>query len=814
MENEEEDNYDEYEVEEKEIDPNDLEIINDPEEWHPSPEHVRAYATKLGFDVDNDPPELLNIAEKYLLEKLDDEKFVRAFDKKTLTLYYINTYTSDIELDYPIDQKAKDEYNNKKREINLKKNDKPENINNDIDISLEDENENENENDELIKRKEDDDNKKQYLNIIKNKFINYKEELKSKYKEEKDKLIKDYKEDIEKKAILLKRNSRDKYNIKPYEKELEEKYNKEILKYRNDYIKDFEEEIKNESENENETEDLLKSKIENIKNEIKEERSKMEEIEERYRKKKEMKIKNLDEIKAKKISNLELEYNNKINNFEITLKKNYEKNCEKKKENEIQSLNEEIDKLINAYSKEINEKYEQKKIKLKNGIEDEFLKELEIYKNILRNDNKKEIEEINNKINDLFNDYNEQMNYIRKKSEEKIEKEVKNKIENIEIFDKFNENILNNIDKAFKDIIDKIRQIIIDEEIDEPIEKTESKIEEFLYEYFNKKKSELEEIKNRLDLEENEYIIKEFNINYLKEIIFIINKLINEENNSFKYNDNDNDNDNDNNNEKLVEKIINECLKVINEYREKFYMKANKKFYPFLEEILISFFNLNNNEEDKKRILEKEYPIKDAKDNKNINVINLKLLKNNIKSSRYDDLNLKNSSHEKIIEEKEINSENSSINKFQNKEESKVEEIYIDIFPNISNINNNLEEEDIQIYNEIKNFLNEEIKNKFTEINFNDKKGFFNHKINKFMKCKENIKYFQILNDIYMELQNSNDSKLKIICNKFKVLLLFINDFKRIVDFILGKYYLQNDIIKDKLELLSININEYKNHFL
>ena len=812
MENEEEDNYDEYEVEEKEIDPNDLEIINDPEEWHPSPEHIRAYATKLGFDVDNDPPELLNIAEKYLLEKLDDEKFVRAFDKKTLTLYYINTYTSDIELDYPIDQKAKDEYNNKKREINLKKNDKPENINNDIDISLEDENENEN--DELIKRKEDDDNKKQYLNITKNEFINYKEELKSKYKKEKDKLIKDYKEDIEKKAILLKRNSRDKYNIKPYEKELEEKYNKEILKYRNDYLKDFEEEIKNESENENETEDLLKSKIENIKNEIKEERSKMEEIEERYRKKKEMKIKNLDEIKAKKISNLELEYNNKINNFEITLKKNYEKNCEKKKENKIQSLNKEIDKLINAYSKEINEKYEQKKIKLKNGIEDEFLKELEIYKNILRNDNKKEIEEINNKINDLFNDYNEQMNYIRKKSEEKIEKEVKNKIENIEIFDKFNENILNNIDKAFKDIIDKIRQIIIDEEIDEPIGKTESKIEEFLYEYFNKKKSELEEIKNRLDLKENEYIIKEFNINYLKEIIFIINKLINEENNSFKYNDNDNDNDNDNNNEKLVEKIINECLKVINEYREKFYMKANKKFYPFLEEILISFFNLNNNEEDKKRILEKEYPIKDAKDNKNINVINLKLLKNNIKSSRYDDLNLKNSSHEKIIEEKEINSENSSINKFQNKEESKVEEIYIDIFPNISNINNNLEEEDIQIYNEIKNFLNEEIKNKFTEINFNDKKGFFNHKINKFMKCKENIKYFQILNDIYMELQNSNDSKLKIICNKFKVLLLFINDFKRIVDFILGKYYLQNDIIKDKLELLSININEYKNHFL
>ena len=238
MENEEEDNYDEYEVEEKEIDPNDLEIINDPDEWHPRPEHIRAYATKLGFNVDNDPPELLNIAEKYLLEKLDDEKIVRAFDKKTLTLYYINTYTIDIELDNPIDQKAKDEYNNKKGEINLKRNDKPEDINNDlIDVSLEDEKENENE--EIIKKKEDEENKKQYLNTIKNELINYKDELKNKYKEEKDKLIKVYKEEIEKEEILLKRNSRDKYNIKPYEKELEEKYNKEILKYKNEYLKDF-----------------------------------------------------------------------------------------------------------------------------------------------------------------------------------------------------------------------------------------------------------------------------------------------------------------------------------------------------------------------------------------------------------------------------------------------------------------------------------------------------------------------------------------------------------------------------------------------
>ena len=299
-----------------------------------------------------------------------------------------------------------------------------------------------------------------------------------------------------------------------------------------------------------------------------------------------MKIKNLDEVKSKRISKIELEYNNKIKDFEINLKKNY---YERKKENENKSFNEAIEKKINILSKEINEKYEKKKIELKNSIENDFLKELEIYRNNLKNKNKEEIKEINDEINYLFNSYNNQMNNIRKKSEKKIEKEIKNKIENIEIYDKLTKNILTNIDKVFKDIIDKIRQIIIEEEIDEPIEKTESKIEEILFNFFNKKKSELEEIKNKLDLEENEYIIKEFYINYLKEIIFIINKSINEDNNTFRYNENDNDD----NKETLEEKIINKCSKVINEYKENYYMKTNKKIYPFLEEILISFFNLN-----------------------------------------------------------------------------------------------------------------------------------------------------------------------------------------------------------------------------
>jgi len=68
-----------------------------------------AYANQLGFDVDNDPPELLSIAEKYLTKDIP-EYFLRAFHKDTLQILYINILTNEIELSSEYEDLAKKEY--------------------------------------------------------------------------------------------------------------------------------------------------------------------------------------------------------------------------------------------------------------------------------------------------------------------------------------------------------------------------------------------------------------------------------------------------------------------------------------------------------------------------------------------------------------------------------------------------------------------------------------------------------------------------------------------------------------------------------
>ena len=100
--------YDEEE-EEIEIDPNDLIIIPENEYWKPKQEYILAYAIKLGFDIDNDPPELLKIAEKYLTIELP-EGFCRAFSKKDLSLLYLNLITKVLDKETEIEDRAREEY--------------------------------------------------------------------------------------------------------------------------------------------------------------------------------------------------------------------------------------------------------------------------------------------------------------------------------------------------------------------------------------------------------------------------------------------------------------------------------------------------------------------------------------------------------------------------------------------------------------------------------------------------------------------------------------------------------------------------------
>ena len=92
-----------------EIDPDQLDIIYEKENWKPKIEYIRAYARQLGFDVENDPPELLNIAEKYLTAEIPDE-YYRAFHLTNYTLFYVNAITNEIETNTDIEELAREEY--------------------------------------------------------------------------------------------------------------------------------------------------------------------------------------------------------------------------------------------------------------------------------------------------------------------------------------------------------------------------------------------------------------------------------------------------------------------------------------------------------------------------------------------------------------------------------------------------------------------------------------------------------------------------------------------------------------------------------
>ena len=109
---------DEEEDNEGYLDPNDLSIIDD-KTWEPSDEEILSYALKLGYDLENDPDELFEVAYYYLKCPLP-EGWRRAIYKETKELMYINMEDGEIEIATEIEEMARQAYLEKKEEY-LKK---------------------------------------------------------------------------------------------------------------------------------------------------------------------------------------------------------------------------------------------------------------------------------------------------------------------------------------------------------------------------------------------------------------------------------------------------------------------------------------------------------------------------------------------------------------------------------------------------------------------------------------------------------------------------------------------------------------------
>ena len=106
---------DDEDDEEGYLDPNELEIIDD-ETWEPTDEDIFLYANKLGFDIENDPDELFEIAYSFLKCPLP-QGWKRAIYKETKELMYVNMEDGDIELVTEIEEMARHAYEERKAEM-------------------------------------------------------------------------------------------------------------------------------------------------------------------------------------------------------------------------------------------------------------------------------------------------------------------------------------------------------------------------------------------------------------------------------------------------------------------------------------------------------------------------------------------------------------------------------------------------------------------------------------------------------------------------------------------------------------------------
>ena len=571
------------------IDQDDLYIVENPSHFDPPYEIVVAYAKKLGFDILNDPPELLAIAKKYLLIPTP-ENILRAFYKETLELLYINEITGEIFFEIEeIDLKCKNEYENEKKKLKEKKKKKKgkkkkkKSANKNSNAYDNDDNDKEDEKDKKIFDEED---KKILIKKKKEKLKEYKNKLKMKYINNKNKSIENIKEEYNLKIISAKNKIKNEFDndiIKPFESKLKIEYDNIIEKYKKELKEKYEKELQNDSMNEEYNNDInkLNNKIKEIQNEITKQKEKKEKkiMEEKIKIEKEMEIESKkfknklnskkDELSAlneQKILKIKNEFNNKYQNHIEKYEINYNKNNNNNIFKEDSFESKDIYNNNNLILKEANEIFEQNKLEIKKELEEKLNKDLIEYKAYLIQENKKKSEKIKNDEFNLENKYNEELENLLKKQKDNNNLLI-NEADNINNKIKIKYS-LDNMNKGINEFLKNIKRIFNEEKMEEFIEEKNSEI------FFK-----LIKIKSLFDILEKDYIKNYNEIEYYQEIIRLII-----ENISVKNNNNENI---------LINDLIKKIGEITNKQKEKFRDKLNKKLFPNLERN-VSKYNKSN----------------------------------------------------------------------------------------------------------------------------------------------------------------------------------------------------------------------------
>ena len=635
------------------IDPDDLLIIDEPLTWDPPEEIIKAYAARLGFDIINDPPELLDIAKKYLLMPLPDN-LIRAFKKDDLSILYIDSDTKTISLVHEYDINCKEEYEAKKKELEEKENKKKkkrkkERKNSSTGKSKSKSKSNKkskkkkssqsssqyisNEEDEKDKSNIEDDKTKKNNLLIKAKesYKKYKNKLKENYIKNKKDLEKEISDIYEKNVILKKRELKDvleKQKLKSLEKELENTLKQKKEMYKNDLEPNYENELLQSTNMNNEELTNLELKKQQIMNEIEKQKEKNmkkskelnkkieEEIEIKLMDKKEKKKKQmetLDDITNKKIDKLQKQEDINFERYTHQIKLNYMNN--KFKSDNNLNIEKRSSELLKECKNLLDEEFKEKKNNIKMELEYKMEKELNEYKIMNINNNSNKSFKLKDDLINIEKNYYQDLETLKSQhinNKNRIEEQI-NKINN-------NLKSIYNIDNMNKGQNEVIKEIINKNNIDNLEEKVVEKNNEIF----------LKLLKNKsfYDFCEKEYIKKFTHLEHNKELtLLIINNILG--NNSLENNVMDDTiNDKKSNDISLINNLIIKCKNLINEKTVEFKNKKITKLFPNLENNFMKIKNKqkgNNNTS----IIEKSFYEQSSKNAINTTVL-LGDFKNNI----------------------------------------------------------------------------------------------------------------------------------------------------------------------------------------
>ena len=741
------------------IDLDDLFIVDK----DPPYEVVLAYAKKLGFDIMNDPPELLAIAKKYLLIP-PPENIIRAFLKETLEILYINQITEEILLTIDLDDMCKKEYEKEKKKLKEKKKKGKKKKKK----SSKDSSANEEEYEKEIKenKKYTEKDKKKLIIKKKSKLREYKDKIKMKYIKNKTQCYNAIQDEYNIKIILEKSKLKtDLENdiIKPLENKLKQDYDTAMEKYEKELKGKLEKDLNNDNINKEYKENInnLNNKIKELQNEIKKQKAKKDEKikEEKIKIEKEINIKEkefnnklnskrneLNKLNEQKISKIKNEFNDKYETYIEKYKKNnmYYNNYKNISYN-IQENPLETKEKYNLILKEANEIFEQNKLDIKEEFEKKLNKDLSSFKNDKIQENKKKSEDIKKETFNLEKKYNEELeNLIKNQKESK----------NFNIYTKEIDNIINKINVAYtsdkmnkgiNDFLSDIKRIIFDEEkVEELIENKNNEL------YFKSIK-----IKSFYDISEKEYI-KNFNeIDYYKEMILLIIKSLYDKNENKEIND---------------ELIINDLMKKggdrINKYKEKFKDEVNNKLFPLLDKQFDKFNKTNKlNNKQKGNIFNNSLLNKKSfYEQSSKNAINTTIILDNFKNAVFNTYrNNKNKSILNNINNSSLN--NRQLNSFRNvsslNKKPFLSNNNINSLKNVNDISNNLDNNN----NFNKTYINQDLKtfrlnnrnqnesNAFIYMMSNDIKPDNNNNLNNNLKFNELININKN-NNVNLELNN------------------------------------------------------------